>query len=109
VVLALVTLVGIAAAGWQVSIQVLLQSGVADQYRGRIFGAYGTLNALVGLIGMGLASALGDRLGAVPLLDAAGALNLVAAALALALLRTTPDAPRAATAEAVGAIADRTL
>jgi hypothetical protein len=101
----LVTLVGVAAAGWQISIQVLLQSSVADQYRGRIFGAYGTLSALVGLIGMGLASTLADRLGAVPLLDASGALNLVAAALAFALLREAPARPLASH-DPIGAVAD---
>ncbi len=85
-VLAMVTLVGIAAAGWQISIQVMLQASVADQYRGRIFGAYGTLNALLGLIGMGLAGTLADRIGALPLLNASAMLDLVAAALAFGLL-----------------------
>jgi MFS family permease len=85
-VLALVALVGIAAAGWQISIQVLLQASVADRYRGRIFGAYGTLNALLGLVGMGIASTLGDQIGALPLLNASAILDLVAAALAFGLL-----------------------
>jgi MFS family permease len=85
-VLVLVTLVGVAAAGWQISIQALLQGSVADQYRGRIFGAYGTVTALLGLVGMGLAGGLADRTGALPLLDISATLNLVAAGLALALL-----------------------
>ena len=86
VVLVLITLVGVAAAGWQISIQAFLQSSVADEYRGRIFGSFGTLTALVGLIGMGLAGALAEYVGALPLLDLSAALNLVAAALALVLL-----------------------
>lgn len=85
-VLALVALVGIAAAGWQISLQVLLQASVAERYRGRIFGAYGTLNALLGLVGMGVASLLGDQIGALPLLNASAMLDLLAAALAFGLL-----------------------
>jgi predicted MFS family arabinose efflux permease len=91
-VLVLVTLVGVAAAGWQISIQAMLQSSVTDAYRWRIFGAFGTVTALLGLAGMALAGGLAGSVGALPLLDVSAALNLVAAGLAFALLGERPRA-----------------
>jgi hypothetical protein len=85
-VLALVALVGIPVVAFIVSETTLLQSGVADAYRGRVFGAYGTMQALMLLIGMGLASALGDRVGIVPLFDITGGLYVLSGLIALALL-----------------------
>ena len=50
----------------------LLQSAVADEYRGRIFGTYGMTGALLALIGAVLAGTLADRVGAVTLLNIQG-------------------------------------
>jgi hypothetical protein len=75
------------ATGYQVSTQTLLQAGVSDHYRGRIFGSLGMIQSLFLLGGMGLASALGDFLGVIPLLDAAGALFCCAGMVALTLPR----------------------
>ena len=82
----LVALVGIPVVGWLVGAQTVLQDSVADRYRGRILGTYGTTSALTRLGGMALAGVLGDRLGVVPMLDVSGGLHLVAGVGALILL-----------------------
>jgi MFS family permease len=67
--LVLITLVGIPAVGASTSFSTLLQTSVADRYRGRIFGAYGATVALIMLLGMGVASVLGDVVGVVPVIS----------------------------------------
>jgi len=84
--LILFALGGVPETGFVVSQQTLLQSTVSDKYRGRIFGALGTTNALLGLGGMGLAGALGDIVGVVPVLNTAAILWLLAGVMALVLL-----------------------
>jgi MFS family permease len=85
--LALMVLVGIAVMAWAVSAPTLLQMSVADQYRGRVFGTLNTTTALMSLCGMGLAGALGDLIGIVPVLNIAGGLYLLSAIVALVMLR----------------------
>lgn len=85
--LVFITLAGVAMVGWMVSERTLLQSGVPDQYRGRIFGAYGTSNSLLMLGGIGLASGLAELLGAQPVLNMAGSLYVVAGVVSLLMLR----------------------
>jgi predicted MFS family arabinose efflux permease len=85
-VAALWLLMGPFLIGWLTSSQTLLQAGTQDEYRGRVFGAYGTTSALTLLCGVGLASALGDVVGVVPLLDATAALYCLAGVLALVIL-----------------------
>ena len=63
VVLALLAVVGLPVVAFVVSEATLLQSGVADQLRGRVMGSYGMAQALAMLLGMGVASALADRVG----------------------------------------------
>ena len=89
-VLGLIALVGIPVVAFVVTESTLLQTGVADQYRGRVFGAYGTTQALTLLAGMGLASALGDRVGVVPLLDLVGGLYLLCGLIILATVGRRP-------------------
>jgi MFS family permease len=81
----LLATVGVPVMGWLISASTLLQSGVSDEFRGRVFGAYAATQALLMLIGMGLASGLNSYLGVIPLLDAAGILLLFAGLVALAL------------------------
>jgi predicted MFS family arabinose efflux permease len=95
-VLGLIALVGIPVVAFVVTESTLLQTGVADQYRGRIFGAYGTTQALTLLIGMGLASALGDRVGVVPLLDLVGGLYVLCGLIILAMVGRRPAATESA-------------
>ncbi len=80
------TLIGFASVVYTVTEQTLLQKTVADEYRGRVFGAWSTGQALMMLTGMGIASVLGDALGVVPLLDAAAVLFLLAGAITLTRL-----------------------
>jgi MFS family permease len=80
-------LVGACAAGMQVGHQTLLQSTVADKFRGRVFGALNALHALMMLVGAGLAGILGDQLGVVTLFNLMSGLYVLSGVLALVLLR----------------------
>ena len=86
VVLALLAVIGLPVVAFMVSEATMLQSGVADQYRGRVMGSYGMALALAMLIGMGVASALGDWLGVVPMLDLVSGLYVLAGVIVLALV-----------------------
>ncbi len=77
---------GLPIMGLFVSIDTLLQQSVADQFRGRVFGAYGAACGLATLLGQVLASAFGDQLDVVVLLDIVGLLYIAAGLIALALL-----------------------
>lgn len=85
VVLALMAVIGLPVVAFMVSEATMLQSGVADQYRGRVMGSYGMALALAMLLGMGVGSALGDWLGVVPLLDVVSGLYVLAGVIVLAL------------------------
>ena len=84
--LALTGLAPVFLTGLGVSLQTLLQGSVPDRYRGRVFGAFGTTNALLVLIGLGLGSTLGGRVGVVTMLDVAGILFIIASVISLVLL-----------------------
>ena len=81
-------LAGVTTVGWFVASQTLLQTWVPDRYRGRVFGAHETTQALLLLVGMGLAAVLADPLGAVPVLSVVGALYTLTGVVAWA---TLPD------------------
>ena len=85
--LALTVLVGVPVMGITIGVETLLQSSTTDCYLGRIFGTYGTSQALLTLGGMGLASVLGGFLGVVPMLNVAGGLYFSAGLVALLMLR----------------------
>ncbi|HEX9132821.1 MAG TPA: MFS transporter [Ktedonobacteraceae bacterium] len=87
VVLPLITIIGVAAIGFFVSLITLLQSNVADEYRGRVFGALNTVQAITMLFGMILASGLGDRIGIIPMLEVDAAFNILAGILAIFMIR----------------------
>ena len=84
--LVLLTVVGILVVSFFITEQTLLQSTVADEYRGRVLGAYGTTNSLLYIIGIGCGSVLGGLLGVVGALDIAGALFALAGVVALLML-----------------------
>jgi hypothetical protein len=86
--LALTALAPVFITGVTISLQTLFQSGVPDQYRGRIFASFGTTTSLLLLGGLGLGSVLGNRLSVVALLDVAGGLFVLSGAVALVLLPT---------------------
>ena len=87
VVLPLIALIGLPVVAFMVSEATMLQSGVADQFRGRVMGSYGMALALAMLLGMGVGSALGDWVGIVPLLDVVSGLYILAGVIVLALVR----------------------
>ena len=84
--LALFVLVGIPAAGMLAGLQTLLQTSAEDRFRGRVFGALGTTQALLMLTGTLLGGALGDAVGIVPVLVVQGGAYVAAGILVLVLL-----------------------
>ncbi len=86
-VMLLFVVVGVPGAGMDTALTSLVQTTVPDRYMGRVFGAVLAVFALLTLAGMGLAGALGDRLGAVPLLNVQGSMYVLAGTLALLRLR----------------------
>lgn len=86
-VLALLALAGLPVIGFYINLYTLLQLNVADKYRGRIFGAYTTMQALMMLLGMALASGLGDRIGIIPMMDVDAVCNILAGIIAFVLMR----------------------
>ncbi len=72
---------------WEgVGAETLLQTGVPDSHRGRIFGALNTTNALMGLAAVGLAGFFGGVIGITPMLSVAGGITILAGMTALTLL-----------------------
>ncbi len=67
--LVLIALVGLPAAAVGSSYTTLLQLSAPDAFRGRVFGARGTVSALASLIGSLLAGAAGSILGPVAMLN----------------------------------------
>lgn len=85
--LVLITVVGIPAVGVGTSFATLLQTSVAERYRGRIFGTYSTVFSIMMLLGMGAASVLGDVLGVVTVISVQGIVYIVAGLVGLTLPR----------------------
>ncbi|HLQ29125.1 MAG TPA: MFS transporter [Ktedonobacteraceae bacterium] len=85
----LFVIVGIPGVGMSTGITTLLQTAVADEYRGRIFGAIGTTSSLLMLLGTTLAGLTGDLLGVVTVLNIQGAVYVLAGVVVLLLLRTS--------------------
>jgi predicted MFS family arabinose efflux permease len=77
---------GIPAVGWIASQQTLLQKSVADEFLGRVFGAFSATTALMLFFGSLSAGVFGDLAGIVPLLVVSAAMCCAAALLALVLL-----------------------
>ncbi len=91
VALVALLLAGIPIVGFSVGVDTLLQRYVADRYRGRVFGALGTSMSIFMLIGQGLSSLFGDRLGPGLLLDLKGFFDITAGLLAFFLLYHLTD------------------
>jgi MFS family permease len=86
VIVALAVLSGMTVVGWLVTSQTLLQRWVGDRYRGRVFGALETTQALTILLGMGLAVVLAGSLGVVVVLSIVGAAWSLAGVVAWLML-----------------------
>lgn len=85
-VLALFVVVGIPSVGMGIGMDSGVQLAVSNEYLGRIFGVATALMSLMMLVGMGLASGLGDRVGAVPLLNVQGGMYALSGLLVLLTL-----------------------
>ncbi len=81
------TVVGFFVVGLLVLLQTLLQQSVADTYRGRVLGAFNTVISVAMMLGLVIASTLGDTFGIISLLDSVGAIQFLSGAIALLLLR----------------------
>jgi MFS family permease len=77
---------GIVAVGFFVTINTLLQSNTPNPYLGRVSGVYQATSAFLVLCGQGLASALGDRVSTVFLLDVAAGFYFLSGVVALLML-----------------------
>jgi MFS family permease len=86
-VLALFVVVGVPGVIGMTGVNTLLQTSVADAFRGRVFGAFGMVASLMALIGLTLAGMIGDRVGVISVLNIQGAGYIVAGLMVLALLR----------------------
>jgi MFS family permease len=83
IALALFIIVGVPAVGVGAGFNALLQSGVEDRYRGRIFGTLEMVISLFSLLGMIAAGTLSDHLGIVTVINVQGCGYIVAGALFL--------------------------
>ncbi len=88
-VIVLFVLVGVPGIILGTGLMTLLQSAVSDGFRGRVFGAYGTTESLLKLVGTALAGLLGDQLGAMTMLNVQGFGYVLAGLMVLVLLRAT--------------------
>lgn len=85
-VMALFVAVGIPGTAGMVSFQSLLQILIEDKLRGRVFGVAISIGALMTLLGMVLAGALGDRLGPVLMLNLQGGMYTLSGVLVILTL-----------------------
>lgn len=83
-----ICVVGVPAAGFGAAFSSLMQRSVADEYRGRVFGVLGTTEGLLVMVGLGLAGALAEVVGIVPMLNLDSALYVLAGITVLLFLPT---------------------
>lgn len=83
---ALFIVVGIPGVGIAASGMSYVQTAIGDAYRGRVFAALNTMNALLLAVGLAGAGALGDRLGVLPILNTQGMLYVLSGIIALIFL-----------------------
>jgi hypothetical protein len=86
--LGLMITISVPLMAWLISSQTWLQTYSPREFLGRVFGAYGTLSALLMLIGMTFASGLGDTLGISNTLYFGGGIYILSGVLASVLLRS---------------------
>jgi len=84
--LLIMILISVPLMAWLISSQTWIQTRAPGEYLGRVFGVYGTLSALLALIGMVFASSLGETLGISTTLYIGGGVFILSGLLAWALL-----------------------
>jgi predicted MFS family arabinose efflux permease len=87
--LVLFPLFGMAVVGVLVSANLILQTSVEDRFRGRIFGAYGTLIALTTVIGTSVGAPLAAVIGIMPVLTVGAGMEIILSVVALWFWRTS--------------------
>ncbi|HLK57495.1 MAG TPA: MFS transporter [Chthonomonadaceae bacterium] len=90
-VLVLVGIAGIPSVAYAVSEQTLLQQNVADEFRGRVFGTFGTTQSLLMLLGMGGGGLLTTWFSIVSILNLSCALFLLGGLIALQMPHHYPS------------------
>jgi Na+/melibiose symporter-like transporter len=93
--LALLVLIGAPLVGLDVGALTLLQILTPDRFRGRVFGAVGTSQAILLLVGRGLATMFGGQVPVVLFLVAMSTLVIISGLLAFVLLRDPNQVPLA--------------
>lgn len=88
--IALFVAVGVPGVIGRTGMNTVLQLGVSDQFRGRVFATVGLTTALLAMIGTTLAGSLGDVVGVITVLNIQGLGYVVAGVAALALLGSRP-------------------
>jgi hypothetical protein len=79
-------LLSVPLMAWLISSQTWIQTHAPGDFRGRVFGVYGTFSALLMLVGMAFATGLGDTLGISTTLYFGGGIYILSGLLAGALL-----------------------
>jgi MFS family permease len=91
-------LVGLTSVASAVGVETLVQHGVRDDYRGRVFGALGATGGLLSLLGAASAGVLAEVLGTVAMLNVASALIALSGFVVLRAFSRPVPQPRAAAA-----------
>jgi MFS family permease len=89
-------IVGVPVVGLQAGAMTIFQTAVADRFRGRVLGAFGTTQSFIMIISMSFASFFGSELGVVPLLTVGALFNLLAGVAGIYLLPRAADEAKAA-------------
>lgn len=101
--LSMALVLGVPIMGYFISFGTLIQTKVPDDYRGRVFGTLGAVQALMAITGAVAAGFLGDRVGIVPILNGSAVIWLAAGLLALIGMRAAMvEMPKAAPAVVEG-------
>jgi MFS family permease len=79
--------VGVTSVISSVAVETVVQRGVRDEFRGRVFGALGASGALLSLLGAATGGLLGEVVGVVPMLSVAALLIVTAGFVALLAFR----------------------
>jgi predicted MFS family arabinose efflux permease len=87
ITLLIMVLISVPLMAWLISSQTWIQTHAPEEYRGRVFGVYGTFSALLMLVGMAFASGMGDILGIANTLYFGGVIYVLSGLLAVFLLR----------------------
>lgn len=84
---ALILLAGPLTVGMSAAFDTMLQSNVADAFRGRVFGTLGMASALFGLLGIAIGGLGGDTFGIVPVINIQAYTFMIVGIASLLLLR----------------------